>query len=144
MKESKYLEIIESLEKVLEDKPVEIGILFGSRAEGEATHLSDIDVAVKFMENVERKQKFRIMDRLTAEITSETGVEKVDLIDLDETRPEIGYRAVRDGKIIMGDEKQRVRLEKNFFKLKEDLKPLRREFRQEMYQRLEGGSYGSA
>jgi len=84
---------------VLEDHPVQLGVLFGSHARGTAGSHSDIDVAVSFDRSVADQRWLE----LGVELTVALGTDDVDIVDLDTVRPAVGYEALSNGRLLVGD-----------------------------------------
>lgn len=132
---------VDELRGVLEEHLVELGVLFGSYARGDASILSDLDLALK-LESVEDKS--RVFDRLTADIVRELGVEAVDLVDLEDCPPGLGYEILRQGVVVIGEESRAREMESRFFQLKTDFERVRQEWREALHGRIEAGDYGKA
>ncbi len=94
-------EIVATVRDVLEDQPVRLGVLFGSRARDTAGAHSDIDVAVEFGPSVE--DRFRARLGLGVALSRALGTDDVDVVDLADVRPAVGYSALTDGRILVGD-----------------------------------------
>ena len=90
-----------TVREVLEDWPVRLGVLFGSQARGIAGTHSDVDVAVEFDESVD--DRFRARLTLGADLARALGTDDVDVVDLDDVRPAVGYSALDRGRVLVGD-----------------------------------------
>ncbi|MFB6216086.1 MAG: hypothetical protein ABEJ72_03845 [Candidatus Aenigmatarchaeota archaeon] len=55
-------------------------------------------------------------DALTAEITRKTGFESIDLVDLEECSPELGYQILAERKIIKGRKQDLNQPKSRFFR----------------------------
>lgn len=93
---------LKKLKEALEQFPLELAVLFGSQASGDATRMSDLDLAVKFSPTCSKEDKFKLLDKVTVKVTECTGFEAVDLVDLETVGAELGYRALRTGTLLMG------------------------------------------
>lgn len=133
---------VDALAATLEEYPLSLAVLFGSRATGTAGEMSDLDVAVAFEEDVPEDRRFALLDEMTAEITSETGFEAVDLVDLSTVGPYPGYEIMSEGLLLLGDEDDAVELESKFLQLKLDFRPVKEEWQTALEERIEGGEYG--
>lgn len=102
---------------------VVLAYLFGSSASGGRTPLSDVDVAVLVRAGVDAEVVCgRLMDALVRSLKTE----KIDLVRLDRAPPPLGYRVVRDGRLLVSrDEKVRQRYVSRTVMRYLDFKPLR-------------------
>jgi len=135
---------LDELRDCLQKFPVRIATVFGSRAGGEASNLSDLDVAVQFEEDVPRERRLRLMDEITVAVTGCTGFDAVDLVDLEEAGPVLAYEALRGGVLVVGSEEDAVDLEARELVKKLDFEPVVDEWGEELGRRIEEGSYGRA
>ena len=72
---------------VLKAHDVRLAYLFGSQAKGEATDLSDVDLAVSFKADIDARQaQGELLDALVHELETE----RIDLVMLDEIPPPAG------------------------------------------------------
>lgn len=121
---------------------VSLAVVFGSYGAGDAGPLSDLDVAVRFREGVPRARRLELLDELTVAVVDATGVEAVDLLDLDAVGPRIGYEALADGGLLYGDRAAAVDLEAAFLLRKLDFSPVKRAWDRALESRIRDGSYG--
>lgn len=70
-------------------------ILFGSYARGTQNDESDIDVAIKIKQNLDKKELFRISNLLSEELKKD-----IDLINLDEIGDTFRYEILINGKTL--------------------------------------------
>lgn len=133
---------VDALAASLEEYPLSLAMLFGSRATGTTGELSDLDVAVAFGDDVPEDRRFALLDEMTAALTRETGFEAVDLVDLSTVGPYPGYEIVSEGLLLLGDEDDAVELESKFLQLKLDFRPVKEEWQAALEERIEGGEYG--
>jgi len=94
-------EIVTTVREVLEDQPVRLGVLFGSRARDTAGTHSDIDVAVEFEPSVE--DRFRARLCLGIALSRALGTDDIDVVDLADVRPAVGYSALTNGRLLVGE-----------------------------------------
>jgi predicted nucleotidyltransferase len=96
-------DVFETVESVLADHPVSVGIVFGSRARGESHEHSDIDIAVAF-EELEPGDSGHLNLRLQlgADLALALGTDDVDVIDLHSAPPALLRAIFRDGKQVVG------------------------------------------
>lgn len=84
------------------DPDVEFAVAFGSRVEDTARPSSDLDIAVKFSEELSAEDRFRKRCRLSGHV-QQPDAPFVDLSDIDDLPLEVAHEAVR-GDLICGDE----------------------------------------
>lgn len=135
---------LDCIEKRLREYPLSIAVVFGSVGRGDAHRLSDLDVGVVFEDDLDRRERFRHLDRLTAALADVTGRDAVDVVDLESAPPAIGYEALADGVLILGDEGDATALEARLLSQKLDFAPVKREWAEALETRLDDGSYGRA
>jgi len=124
---------LEALREVLRAHPVRLGVLFGSQASGEASDHSDIDIAVEFEPSVE--DSFRTRLTLGVALTRALGTDDVDVVDLDTVRPAVGYSALVDGRLLVGDTERAEELKTQFDRERDP--PTRQERRERFDDALE-------
>ncbi len=117
---------LERLRVVLREHPIRLGVLFGSQATGTAGHHSDVDVAVEFEPTVE--DRFRAHLDLGTALALELGTDDVDVVDLETVRPAIGYAALAEGRLLVGDADRLEELASQFDQERE--RPTRRDRRE--------------
>jgi len=101
----------ETVESVLADHPVSVGIVFGSRARGESHEHSDIDVAVAF-EDRQPGDSGHLDARLGlgADLALALGTDDVDVVDLRSAPPALVRAIFRDGKRVVGTDEAAIQL----------------------------------
>lgn len=86
-----------------------VAYLFGSHARGEAHALSDVDVAVLLPEGLTPKQRLERRMDIIADLAAILGTNDVDVAVLNDASLALGYRVLRDGRLLYcGDEEARV------------------------------------
>ena len=90
-----------TVRRVLESRPVVLGVLFGSYARGTAGSHSDVDVAVVFEPSVDDRLGARL--DLGVELSLAFGTDDIDVVDLADVRPAVGYSALEQGRLLVGD-----------------------------------------
>jgi len=95
---------LDRIRAVLRDYPVRLGVLFGSQATGSAGDHSDIDIAVEFMSSVE--DPFQAQLELGVALTRILGTDDVDIVDLETIQPAVGYSALTNGRLLVGEQDQ--------------------------------------
>jgi len=103
--------VVETVTSVLDDHPVEVGILFGSHARGDEDPASDVDVAVAF-EDSEPGDTGHVETRLRlgADLALTLGTDDVDVVDLRSAPPALVRAVFRDGVRLVGSERTARRL----------------------------------
>lgn len=124
------------LKELLKKYDVELAYLFGSYAEGETTSFSDIDIAVLFKRNAEKRT-----DALRVGLTELLGEEAIDLIDLEKAPPRLKYNVIKDGKIMLGQDRS-TEFEAKAIQEYFDFRPLEEMYFDEMKERIESGKFG--
>jgi predicted nucleotidyltransferase len=122
--------------------PVSLAVLFGSHAKGTEHTLSDLDVAVLFRDNINGKDRIRLLDAITTAIIESTGIDAVDLVDLERTSADLGYDIMTHGVLLLGDRTDAVELETTFLSKKFDFKPVKEEWQTALSNRISEGEYG--
>ncbi len=130
------IEDLEELEKVLGNYSVKLAYLFGSHSEGEITKFSDVDIAVLFEENSNKR-----LESLRVELVDLLGEEAIDLVDLDMAPPRLKYYIVKEGKILIG-ENDSTEFEMKAMQEYFDFKPLEEKYFEKMKERIESGKFG--
>lgn len=88
-------------DELCSDPDVAFVVLFGSRAGGKPRASSDIDVAVKFDDDLSPAERFKKRCRLSATV-QEPDVPFVDLSDIDDLPLPLAYAAVT-GRFVCGE-----------------------------------------
>lgn len=105
---------------VLEAQPVAFAYLFGSRARHDAQPDSDVDVAVRFDEELDVSQRFAAALRLGVALEAAAGC-PVDVVDLDSAPLRLVGRILSERIVLLGaDAPGRVAFETHQFKLAVD------------------------
>jgi len=117
------LELRTRVVRALKAHDVRLAYLFGSHAKGEATELSDVDLAVSFNTDIDARQaQGELLDALVHEL----GTERIDLVLLDEIPPPLAYRIIRDGeRLLAADPREDVSFRTRTIMRYLDFKPLR-------------------
>jgi predicted nucleotidyltransferase len=110
---------------------VEFALLFGSHARESASASSDVDIALRFPEEMDAHQRFRLRNRIDAELQQYT-TSFVDVSDIDTLPTPVAYAALFDGIRLVGDEGKieayRENVEQEYEATKDDREQARREF----------------
>lgn len=103
-------ELVARLREFLRGQPgVALAYLFGSAARGTTGPLSDVDVAVKFIDW--SPDGFAARLRMHDALCRHLGSDRIDLVDLDEASPVLRYNVIRDGIVLQGDNDVRIPFE---------------------------------
>jgi predicted nucleotidyltransferase len=98
--------------------------LFGSAARGEAGPLSDLDIAVLFVEAVAVADRQELAARLADRLQRLDGP-RVDVIVLEDAPPALVHRVIRDGRLLFcPDEARRVAFEARALREFLDFRPV--------------------
>jgi predicted nucleotidyltransferase len=100
---------------------IRLAYVFGSRGRDEASPDSDLDVAVLADEPMSAVALGDLVERLEAE----TGIHRVDLVDLAVAAPLVCDEVARDGILVHGTPEDRLAFELRTFHRVEDTRPLR-------------------
>lgn len=103
-----------AVERVLQEHPIRIGVLFGSTVRGTETTESDVDVAVAFEESLPPEDRHRARIDLVVDLMETLEVNDVDVTDLDGVRPAVGASALRTGVVLVGDQDRFDQLREEF------------------------------
>ena len=96
--------VLSELAKTLRRDPdVEFAVAFGSTVAGASRPSSDVDVAVKFDDDLSSHERFRKRCLLSGELQRE-GRPFVDVSDIEALPVDVAYDAVR-GELLCGDER---------------------------------------
>lgn len=82
---------------------VEFALLFGSHARETASDDSDVDVALRFPEEMDAYERFRRRNRIDAKL-QEYAESFVDVSDIATLPISVAYTALRDGILLVGEE----------------------------------------
>jgi len=106
-------ELEEKIRSVLKkEADIVLAYLFGSAARGEMTSLSDIDIGILFNSRITAMRRYDIKLELIGEISSASGINKIDIIDMEKGSALLNYNIIKHGKILKSlDEDLRVQFE---------------------------------
>ena len=82
---------------------VVFAVLFGSHARGTADDSSDVDVALRFPEEMDAHERFRLRNRIDADL-QEYAEGFVDVSEVGSLPTPVAHAALRDGIVLAGDE----------------------------------------
>lgn len=108
---------LDALSAYLAETAVVFAILFGSHARGEADASSDVDLALRFPDDMDALERFRCRNRIDADLQEYVGG-FVDVSDIERLPIPVAYAALRDGIFLTGDEnavrRHRDRIEREY------------------------------
>lgn len=105
------MDAADRLAEALADEPVSAAYLFGSLSEGRQGPLSDVDVGLLPEPGLTGEQRLRLKLRLSAVAADAAGVERADVVLLDEAPPALAFEAIRGRLLLDRDRDRRVRAE---------------------------------
>ena len=114
--------------------------LFGSRARGKATALSDIDIALFLEETaISPDRKLELIELLMDVLKTD----EIDLVILNDATPSIVHSVVRDGKLLFSrDEKRRIEFIARAQKEYMDMEYYWRKYFSKLKGRIKEGKFG--
>jgi predicted nucleotidyltransferase len=119
------------MREYLAQTPIVFALLFGSSARETADRSSDIDIALCFPDEMERQERFRLRNRIDAEL-QQYADSFVDVSDIDTLPTPVAYAALQEGIVLVGDERIiktiRSRLESEYEATAADRKQEQRAF----------------
>jgi predicted nucleotidyltransferase len=89
-------------EELCRDSDIEFVVVFGSRATGDFRPASDLDIAVKFADDLSSTARFRKRCHLSGHLQTSTAP-RIDISDVDELPLEVAYSVV-SGTFVCGNE----------------------------------------
>lgn len=89
-------------ESTCPDPDIEFVVAFGSQVAGEATNASDLDIAVKFAEDLSNRERFEKQCFLSGDLQREDAP-FMDLSDIEALSLDVAHDAV-NGSLVCGDE----------------------------------------
>jgi predicted nucleotidyltransferase len=93
---------IDEMSDYLAGTEVLFAVLFGSQARGTADESSDVDVALRFPEEMAAHERFRRRNRIDAHL-QEYAESFVDVSEIDALPTSVAHVALRDGIVLAGD-----------------------------------------
>ncbi len=123
---------------------VEVAVLFGSYARGNAGPLSDLDIAVLFKAGLSKTERFLLrgdiaedVRKIVAQTSGSRSKIGVDVIDLDSAPPLLKFEVFRDGEVLWAtSDELLVGLRVDSIRKYLDTKPLRRVQAEYLVERL--------
>ena len=122
---------VAAMRRYLAETDVCFAVLFGSRVRGDAHESSDVDVALRFPDDLSSTERFRRRNRIDAELQSHADA-FVDVSDIEALPLPIARAALRDGIRLVGDDREvdayRDRVEAEYEETATERERDRREF----------------
>ena len=127
-------------ERLQKEKDVIFAYLFGSRARGKATALSDVDIALFLEETaISPDRKLELIELLMDVLKTD----EIDLVILNDATPSIVHSVVRDGKLLFSrDEKRRIEFIARAQKEYMDMEYYWRKYFSKLKGRIKEGKFG--
>lgn len=94
---------VEGLTRRLSTADLEYAILFGSRVTGNVSTRSDVDLCIRFPSDCSDRERFQRRNRIDADVQRFADT-FVDVSDFESLPVEIAYNALRDGRLLCGDD----------------------------------------
>ena len=142
MKMKALLEAKDELRKYAQRRGIVALYLFGSVAQGRATRLSDIDIAV-LLPHEDAENLFEKRLQLIVDLMELLGESNVDLVVLNEAPPLLCHRILTEGELLYSrDEGERARFEARKVLEYLDFKPVLELQHAYMRRRLKEGRFG--
>ena len=129
---------LDGIRGYLRDQPLRFALLFGSRPRGSGDGSSDVDVTLAFEDSLDRKERFRRRNRIDAALQAYADVQ-IDVSDFESLPMSVAREAVREGVLLVGEERTLRRLEKQ---LEEEFESTDGERRRERRRTLDRPSSG--
>ena len=127
------------LEKLCEKYEILLLYLFGSYATGNATSLSDLDLAYVAEKKLDPSRLLAFLGELQDLFEEEA----VDLVDLRKAPLPLAHRVFKEGRCLyIREQKTKIAFETRIEALYCDTEPLRRESFNALLRRIEDGSFG--
>jgi len=131
------------LEKTCEKYQVVLMYLFGSRAQGRVTPLSDYDFAILFDRQIDKKQRFDYALLVAGELSLLLNSNHIDVAVLNDATPLLKYQAVFSGQLLFEEDlATRVFFENYVMKEYEDNKHFLQESLNGLTQRIKNNTFG--
>jgi predicted nucleotidyltransferase len=131
---------LDAIRSYLEDTPVEYAVLFGSCIRATADESSDVDIALRFPDEMDKRERFDLRNRIDADLQS-YAERFVDVSDVKSLPTGVAHRALRTGTLLFGNEEladaDRERLDREH----EATRSERDEARQSFVERLAEGEF---
>ena len=129
---------VEGIRQYLAETDVRFAILFGSRVRGDTHESSDVDIALRFPEDLSPKERFRRRNRIDADLQGHSDG-FVDVSDMDGLPIPVAHAALEDGIRLVGDKGEIDAYRERIDAAYEDTVPDRERERREFIDQLAKG-----
>lgn len=92
-----------AVRSTLEQYPLRLAVLFGSRVDGTPTPQSDVDIGILFETDCSASERRKLYLDLHSSIATALGTENVDVTLLDDIPPSVGRQALQSYELLVGD-----------------------------------------
>lgn len=134
---------MQRLGKALDREGVVAGLLIGSQARGNPGPLSDVDIAIWHVPDLDPRGRSDLRLEIAAGAARAVGTEEIDVVLLNGAPPLMRHRAIRDGRrLVERDRDERVRQETRAILEYLDTAPLRATLAEGMRRRMREGRFG--
>lgn len=122
---------IDAMRQYLSQTEVDFAILFGSHARTTADASSDVDIALRFPDDMATTERFHQRNRIDADLQAYAEA-FVDVSDIASLPTPVAYAALRDGHLLTGDgqtvEEYRAAVEREYEATADERERTRKEF----------------
>ena len=130
---------IDGIRDTLARSELVFAVLFGSYARGTVDESSDVDITLRFPDEMGARERFRLRNRLDAEL-QQYAEDFVDVSDIDALPTSVAHTALREGDLLVGDESTVEAYRKRIFKEYEATADERERKRRDLIERLAAGN----
>lgn len=130
---------LEALRSVFDDADVRYVMLFGSYGSGTESATSDIDIGIRFADTCSRRDRFRQRNQIDAVVQSYADP-VVDVSDIEALPDAVALNALRNGRILYGDQAVRAADERHLNRRFDSEREQRDRERREFIDRLAEGN----
>ena len=135
-------ELKADLFRLFQENGVKVAYLFGSQADDTAGPLSDIDIGVLFADSLSQQELFRRRLRLISDLIGLFHSNRIEVVMLNQAPPALRFNVIKQGKVLHNeDEALRVRCEVGILSEFLDTQPLRRLYRERLFEAVESGGF---
>ena len=121
--------LLQTLQEVLQEHPVQLAILFGSHATGVSHSRSDIDIAVDFDTVRPSDPAYnKVFLGLSVDLSEALETDDVDLVDLQTTSPVLAETIFDHGVLLIGDREHVAEIRRQLTATEKQTQSLRERF----------------
>jgi uncharacterized protein YutE (UPF0331/DUF86 family)/predicted nucleotidyltransferase len=121
--------------------PIVWAYLFGSEARGQATPLSDLDIAI-YLDEPDLERRLRAYPGILLDLVQATGKEAVDLVILNDAKPRLARHILEGQLLYTQDEKRRIATEARTLAAYSDERDMSDEYDRYLQARIRAGRMG--